>query len=95
MGMDTMNDLRKMQKEAEKLRRKELLENYNKLSAESQIQVVMLSRKLLEKEWSDRQLEAILREFRKLDDKEKQDYLRYIETLSQDPRYRRMDYEEA
>lgn len=84
-----MKELQKLRAESRKLRKDELISNYTRLSEESQIKLVMLSREFLEKEDENGRFEEFIRLFRTLDDKDKPGVVAYIEALTKDPRYRK------
>ena len=79
--------------ESKKLREKEILENFKVLSADGQIQLVMLSRKLKKQENEKAQFEKFMCLAGMLDKNAKRELAEYMEALAQDPRYRKEDYE--
>lgn len=77
-----MMDPRVLEEESKELRREELLKNFEQLTPENQMQVLMLSRKLLSSE-------VILQKYRKFNTEGKEYLLRVVEAMAEDPRYRR------
>lgn len=77
-----MIDPRVLEAESKELRREELLKNFERLTPENQMQVLMLSRKLLSSE-------EILRRYRKFNSEGKEYLLKVVEAMAEDPRYRR------
>lgn len=77
-----MIDPRVLEAESKELRREELLKNFEQLTPENQMQVLMLSRKLLSSE-------EILQKYRKFNTEGKEYLLRVVEAMAEDPRYRR------
>ena len=77
-----MIDPRVLEAESKELRREELLKNFEQLTPENQMQVLVLSRKLLSSE-------EILQKYRKFNTEGKEYLLRVVEAMAEDPRYRR------
>lgn len=86
-----MSELSDLKKKSRELRAEEMFRNFNVLSEENQIRLVMLSRKAVEQEKEDRRTERFLHLFRMLDDKSKTEFVEYLEALTKDPRYRKLD----
>jgi len=82
--------LDELREEAHQEQDRELSANFAKLSQENRLQVVMLSRQLLQQEQKVREEQKILNLFRKLNPKGQALALAYVEALAANPKYRKM-----
>ena len=78
-----------MRKEAEEAQIAELRANYSRLSLESRIQIVMLSRKLVEEEDANSLRLQFITAYNKLNDEGKRLAVAYLEVLASNPKYRK------
>lgn len=78
-----------MQKEAEEAQIAELRANYSRLSLESRIQIVMLSRKLVEEEEANSLRLQFITAYNKLNDEGKRIVNAYLEALALNHKYRK------
>lgn len=78
-----------MQKEAEEAQIAELRANYSRLSLEGRIQIVMLSRKLVEEEEANSLRLQFIIAYNKLNDEGKRIVIAYLKALAANPKYRK------
>ena len=83
------SEIARMRKEAEEAQIAELRANYSRLSLESRIQIVMLSRKLVEEEEVNSLRLQFIIAYNKLNEEGKRIVSAYLEALASNPKYRK------
>lgn len=83
------SEIARMRKEAEEAQIAELRANYSRLSLESRIQIVMLSRKLVEEEEVNSLRLQFIIAYNKLNEEGKRIASAYLEALASNPKYRK------